>query len=208
MIKLFFDIETLPSSEEHRETHLELLRERGKNKEVEASEEKDTKLHESTSFNGNFGRIACIGYIKENGSVEKGCLSGDEKEILTKFWEIAGDVELFVGHNILGFDFPFIYKRSVINGIKPRLDISFAKYRNRPIFDTMMEWEMWGRDMTSLNTLAKIFDLPTSKGDMDGSQVWRAFQEGRLQEICDYCMKDVELTRQVYYKMVFEDLPK
>jgi hypothetical protein len=209
MIKLFFDIETLPSSDESKEKHLELLRERGVNKKIAASEEKDLALHEGTSFNGNFGRIACIGYIKENGQVEKECLSGDEKDILTKFWEIARDVDLFVGHNVLEFDFPFIIKRSIIHKIKPSLKINFAKYRSDPIFDTMKEWDSWAyKQATSLDTLAKIFDLPTSKGEMDGSQVAQAYLDGRIQDICDYCMKDVELTRQVYYRMVFEDIPQ
>lgn len=208
MIKLFFDIETLPSADEHKKKHLELLRERGLNKKIAASEEKDLALHEGTSLNGNFGRIACIDYIKENSAVEKDCLQGDEKDILTKFWQVAAGVDLFVGHNVMEFDLPFIIKRSIIHKIKPSVKINFAKYRSNPIFDTMKEWDSWGyKQATSLDTLAKIFDLPTSKGEMDGSQVAQAFLDGRITDICNYCQRDVELTRQIYYRMVFEDIP-
>lgn len=147
-------------------------------------------------------------YLK-NGQRGKEVLSGDEKEIITKFWEIAKDVELFVGHNIMGFDFPFIYKRSVINNIKPRMDINFARYRSHPIFDTMQEWEKWNsRGFTSLDAMAKIFGLPTSKDGIDGSKVWDFYKDGKIKEICDYCLRDVVLTRQVYYRMVFEDIPQ
>ena len=51
----------------------------------------------------------------------------------------------------------------------------------------------------------KVLGFPTSKDEMDGSMVWPYFQEGRIDEICAYCMKDVELTRKVYYKMTFEE---
>ena len=203
MIKLFFDIETIPSAEEQKETYIEILKKRNSN-----GSKTDEEIHESTSFEGTFGRICCIGVIKEDykGILHKEVLSGDEKEILTKFWQIAKDVQRFVGHNIWGFDLPFIYKRSIINGVRPRTDISFARYRNTPIYDTMLEWELWNMQKAQkLDTLAKVFGFPTSKDEMDGSEVWQYFQDGKIEEICKYCMKDVELTRKVYYKMTFEE---
>lgn len=206
MIKLFFDIETLPAGEDKKEVFLPILKHKARKKtDVEASDE---SLYLGTSFEGTFGRICCIGYIKEDGNVKKDVLEGDEKEILEKFWEIAKNVELFVGHNIYEFDLPFIFKRSIILGVKPRFDINFARYRNQPIFDTMKEWEKWSQGGQKLDTLAKVLDLPTSKDEMDGSQVWSYYQEGKVDDICKYCMKDVELTRQVYYKMIFEDIPQ
>ncbi|KKR80619.1 MAG: hypothetical protein UU73_C0001G0267 [Candidatus Daviesbacteria bacterium GW2011_GWA1_41_61] len=204
MIKLFFDIETLPCDDCKRQEYLPILKKKSRKKEVVPVS--DDALYLSTSFEGTFGRICCIGYIKENGKVTKDVLCGEEKEILQKFWEIVQDVELFVGHNIWEFDFPFIYKRSIILGVKPRLDITFARYRNQPIFDTMKVWELWSNGAQKLDTLAKVLGLPTSKDEMDGSMVWPYYQQGKLKEICKYCLKDVELTRKVYYRMVFEDM--
>jgi len=74
----------------------------------------------------------------------------------------------------------------------------------------MIVWDLWNMDrykQISLNILAKVLDLPSSKDEMDGSMVWSYFQQGRLEEIYKYCMKDVELVRQVYYKMTFETAP-
>lgn len=203
MNKLFFDIETIPSAEEHREIHIEIIQKLNskKNKTIQ-------EIHEETSFEGTFGRICCIGIIKEcpQGIIQKEVFKGSEKEILTKFWKVASDVSRFIGHNIWNFDLPFIYKRSIINAIKPRADISFARYRNIPIYDTQQEWELWGYGKAQkLDTLAKVLGLATSKDEMDGSMVWKYYQEGKIEDICKYCMKDVELTRQVYYKMTFED---
>jgi len=205
VIKLFFDIETIPSTDEHRETHNGLLK---KKKGYEDHDE--DQLHALSSFEGTFGQVCCIGIIKEDerGLIQKDVFSGTEKEILTKFWQTAQNVHRFIGHNIWGFDLPFIYKRSIINGVKPRFDISFARYRNTPIYDTMMEWELWNfQGKQKLDTLAKVLGFPTSKDEMDGSMVADYFKDGRIEEIKKYCMKDVELTRKVYYKMTFEEMP-
>ncbi len=201
MTNLFFDIETIPSAEDDKEIHVEIL----KNKS--ANEEKtDIEIHESTSLDGTFGRVCAIAVIKEMDGKEvvREVYWGDEKEILTKFWEAAIGVERFIGHNIYDFDFPFVVQRSIINGVKP-LQLNFARYRNVPIFDTMKEWALWSNHKVKLDTLAKVLGFPTSKDKMDGSEVWSYYQEGKIKEICEYCMKDVELTRQVYKKMVFED---
>lgn len=203
MIKLFLDIETLPCSEDRKDLIVGILSKKPDKLGVEKTAE---QLFLTTSLNGTFGRIFCIGYILEDGTITRDVLRGDEKEILTQFWKLAKNIDLFVGHNIFGFDFPFIYKRSIILGVKPRFDISFAKYRSQPIFDTMTEWEKWGSfNGPSLDTLAKILGLPSSKDEMNGSEVWTYFQNGKLDDICRYCLKDVELTRSIYQRMVFED---
>ncbi|MDQ5954670.1 MAG: 3-5 exonuclease [Patescibacteria group bacterium] len=206
MIRLFLDIETIPSAEDKKNDFLEILKSKNGN-----SEKSDEELFTSMSFDGAFGRICCIGYIKEDerGIIEEKSLIGNEKEMLQQFWKAANNVERFVGHNIYEFDMPFIYKRSRINGVFPRMDLSFARYRSTPFFDTMKEWDLWGdpRKTVKLDTLAKIFDLKSSKDEMDGSMVWQYYQDGRIEEISKYCMKDVILTRQVYYKMFCKELP-
>lgn len=204
MIKLFFDIETLPSADENRDTHLEILKKKKSN-----GDRHDDDLHTDTSFEGTFGRICCIGIIKEDdkGIIQKEVFSGDEKTILQNFWKAAEGVHRYVGHNIWAFDLPFIYKRSIINGVKP-IALNFARYRNLPIYDTMMEWELWNMMKSQkLDTLAKVLGLPTSKDAMDGSMVAEYYKQGKIEAICNYCMKDVELTRKVYYKMTFEAMP-
>jgi predicted PolB exonuclease-like 3'-5' exonuclease len=204
MVKLFLDIETLPSSEGDKDTVLSILEKRKSNLKNGFPTSKED-LYLSTSFDGTFGRICCVGFIKEDGEITKGVLEGTEEEMLKKFWEIAQNVDLFIGHNIFEFDLPFIYKRSIIFGIKPSKNISFAKYKNDSIFDTMFEWEKWAYgEKHSLDTLARVLKLPSSKDTMNGSEVWSYYKEGRLKEIQEYCMKDVELTRLIYYKMIFE----
>jgi len=193
MTRLIFDIETLPARKDKKELIEQTIKKKSKD------------FFEKTALDGNFGRIFCIGYIKEPPITEESSIiSGNEKEILTEFWKIAHDVDIFIGHNVMDFDLKFIYKRSIINGIKPSRELNFARYRSEPIFDTMKEWEKWSMsNSTSLDTLAKIFGFQTSKDKMCGSEVYGKYLDKQYDEIYKYCKKDVELTRKIYYKMNF-----
>ena len=198
---MFLDIETLPAEKEKHEMLKEIHRKRADDgKKVKTVEE----FIEETNLGGAFGRIACISYAINDGEVKS--LSGDEKEMLKDFWELAKDADLFIGFNIIGFDLRFIYQRSIVRGVKPTKDLSFARYKNYPIYDLMCEWNKW--DMQShinLDSLAKALGIPSSKGgEIEGKNVARAYEEGRIAEICKYCESDVEATRKIYYKMTFQ----
>lgn len=202
MKKLFFDIETIPAEQEKHHILEEIAEKRREDgKKVQDFE----TILSQTSFDGGFGRIACISYAIDDEPVKT--LSGDEKQILRDFWKIAETIALFVGYNIIDFDLRFIYQRSIVLGIKPSRDLSFARYRNAPIYDVMCEWVKWNlQNKTNLDHVAKALGLPTSKGgDVEGKNVAKAFEDGRINEICEYCEKDVELTRKIYKRMTFEN---
>ena len=42
-------------------------------------------------------------------------------------------------------------------------------------------------------------------GEITGKNVAKAFEDGRIKEICEYCEKDVELTRKIYNRLTFSD---
>jgi len=183
---------------------------------------KSTDDHARTALSGDFGRILCIGYADEDsaGGIKRGVIGWDEGSerfhcdercMLNGFWEILRGfrtgVDRIVGHNLFDFDLRFIYKRSVVHGVKPTVELSFARYRNQPLFDTMCEWERWGYgSKISLDRLARVLDLPSSKeGGVDGSRIHELFIAGEHKAIHDYCLRDVELTRLIYRRMVFAD---
>lgn len=175
-----------------------------------------------TALNGDFGQLLCIGYIDDipgrkpdygvlGWDEERGVLTGDEVGILRAFWgrlrDFRTNSDRIVGHNIFDFDLKFILKRSIIHGVRPTVDLSFARYRNQPIFDTMYEWERWSYGQkVSLDRLAKSLGLPSSKdGGINGSQIFRLYQSGQHRAIRNYCLGDVKLTRAIYKRMVFEE---
>lgn len=179
--------------------------------------------HARTSLSGDFGRILCIGFVDEDGAgkMRRGCLGWDdeserfhcdERATLSEFWEMMRGfrprVDRVVGHNLFDFDLKFIYKRSVVHGVRPTVELSFARYRNQPLFDTMCEWERWGYgSKISLDRLARVLDLPSSKNEgVDGSRVAELYEAGEHRKIYDYCLRDVELTKLIYRRMTFADV--
>ena len=96
MKKLYLDIETIPVSEEFH-NDLRLLHDKKKrNEDFE-------QFLRQTAFDGSFGIIVCIGYAIDDGEVNV-LHDKEEKIMLEKFWEIAKDVNLFIGHNIMDFE--------------------------------------------------------------------------------------------------------
>jgi len=212
MVKLFLDIETLPGNESLKEEIADRIAPPGnmtKEETIKKWEEntKPLKVEEeyrNTALKGEYGRILCIGYIKETDSgITQGVITGSEPEILEKFWDVAKDVNLFIGYNILDFDLKFIIQRSIIHKVKPSQEFDFARYRSYPIYDVMHEWAMWSRDTVGLDTLTKALGFESPKTELDGSKVYDYHKAGRDQEIYDYCMRDVEATRKIYKRMNF-----
>lgn len=229
MKKLFFDIETIPADAASTPA-LEYLYERKIEKKM-----KDKKMNRdeamvevgsfeqfvnSTGTEGSFGRVLCIGYAINNEPTRVICHEDNEKKTLEDFWFIAKQIDLFVGHNVMEFDLRFLLQRSIILGVEPTWKrfqelgkkpwemikyLSFARYNNLPIFDTMHEWSNWGSHKTGLEHLALALGIPSPKDGIDGSEVWNFYQAGKVKEICDYCMRDVETTRAVYKRMTFDD---
>lgn len=214
MRKLFLDIETLPAAESDKET----LRHLFDKKNPEFDQEKFDDFVQKTNFDGGFGRVLCIGYAVDDDAPKNFYNENNEKETLRQFWELVSTISspksgyqgtdygiLFVGHNVMDFDLRFIYQRSMTLNVKPSADLSFVRYRNYPIYDTMKEWVKWANNSVGLDYLAYALDVPSSKtGGIDGSQVADFFANGRVDEILEYCKRDVDTTRAIYRRMVFE----
>lgn len=207
MNTMIFDIETLPA-DASKYKKLTYLYEK-KEKEIKFKEKYPTveDFINRTSFDGGFGRVLCICYSIDGGPVQTIYNGEDEKKNIEEFWNAAKGINLFVGHNIMDFDMRFLVQRSIILGVPTSLDpkFSFAKYRNNPMYDTMKEWSKWSSDMFSLEHVALAMDIPTPKDGIDGSQVNAFHLAGKDKEICDYCVRDVITTIEVYKRMNFSD---
>jgi len=123
---------------------------------------------------------------------------GTESGMLKDFWYQAENTDLFVGHNILGFDLPAILIRSMILDITPTRKFNLKKYQVKPIYDTMFILGNW-KDWISLDVACTRFGIPTKTGN--GSRVYEMWKAGEFDAIHQYCQDDVDITRQLYNRM-------
>lgn len=165
-----------------------------------------------TSFSGLTGQLLMIGIAIEDEAPF--VLTGDEVTILGEFKRVLADVQVaqnmglptFVGHNLIDFDLPFIFHRSVMLGVAPHITFPVmpSRYSER-IYDTMVKWAGFG-NRVKLDTLAQALGVG-GKGDIDGSMVYDYYAAGRVDELVEYCKNDVAMTRAVYQRMTFQQLP-
>src|SRR3989344_8055379 len=117
-MKLFIDIETIPADEKIKSvTVWQAKQKQSRNPNSKNTKKDDDGIYRDTAISGDFGRIFCIGYAQDNEKVE--IIKGEESNILKVWWQVADSADLFIGHNIMDFDLRFIFKRSIINKIKP-----------------------------------------------------------------------------------------
>jgi uncharacterized protein YprB with RNaseH-like and TPR domain len=124
----------------------------------------------------------------------------------------TGEPKFLCAHNGKEFDFPYLCRRLIINGlpIPAILNIAGKKPWEVSHLDTLELWKFGDfKSYTSLNLLAHTLGIPTPKDDIDGSKVWEVYwKEKNLQRIITYCQKDVITVAQVFLRMQGESLIK
>jgi len=213
---LFLDIETVPAFAEYGEMNERMQKLWNKKSErltplnnAAAEPPNPQSMYMRAGIYAEFGKIICISigaFIK--GELRIKSFSGhDEKELLTEFAGLLNKrynrpEHLLCAHNGKEFDFPYIARRMLVLGLKvPHiLDLSGKKPWEVNHLDTMELWKFGDyKNYTSLDLLAAIFDIPTPKDDIDGSQVADVYyKEKDLPRIVHYCTKDVLTVAQIF----------
>jgi DNA polymerase elongation subunit (family B) len=212
---LFLDLETVPQyasydqlPEDWQHAWDELSSKRYPNEQP-----RDT--YKNAGIYPEFGKIACIsiGVIRfidkgpEEGIFIKS-IYGDEKEILQTVANnyLNKKEGLFLcAHNGKGFDYPYLCKRFIINGLKlpAVLDISDKKPWEIKHLDTMEMWRFGDfKNFTSLKLIAQALGMPSPKDDIDGSMVGDVYWvEKNPARIAEYCEKDVKTLILVFLRI-------
>jgi len=221
---LVLDIETASATEQYSDMDGRLQRLWDKKASFLHNEEEMTpeELYFSKgAIYAEFGKIICISvgiFTYENNAFGlriKSFASDDEHEILQAFKSLveskfkSKDL-ILVAHNGKEFDFPYICRRMLVNEIiiPEALDIRDKKPWDIQHIDTMELWKFGDRkNFTSLDLLATLFGVESSKDDIDGSMVNSVYYEDKdLTRISKYCQRDVMVTSQVFLKL--NGLPK
>lgn len=232
---LYLDIETVSQHESYHQ-----LSEDWKNlwdHKAMQREIKDPLMHtpESVypraSIYAEFGKVICIscGYLQGEGEDRKLTLKSfygdDEKILLTDFadsirkWEKnkAGVADLaskgLCAHNGREFDFPYLCRRMIINGVA--LPESFKMAGKKPwevkhLVDTLELWKFGdNKNYITLKLMAAVFNIPSPKDDIDGSMVYAVYwKDKNLSRIVEYCQKDVITLAQILLRFYCQPLIK
>ncbi len=145
-------------------------------------------------------RVRCIGGLDD----------GEGKLVQDFFKTIEKYTPQLVSWNGGGFDLPVLHYRGLVHGVSaPRYwdmgdddrDFKWNNYisryhtRHTDLMDLLAMYQP--RASASLDDLAKLCGFAGKLG-MDGSQVWSAYQSGKLHEIRCYCETDVVNTHLIY----------
>lgn len=232
MINLYIDIETIPTQRQDIQEKIAEKVEPPKNIKKQESidkwyeEKRDEVAQEKilkTGLDGAFGETMVIGYAIEDEypkAAFRDSLDADEKELLELWFnKVDKDIKAYaehenpvvriIGHNVMNFDLRFLFNRCVVLGVKPPQwflrCLNSSPYSDE-VYDTMTRWAGF-RGTVSLTTLVDALDLQ-AKGEeideeIDGSQVWWFVEQGRIEEVVNYCIGDVIRVQQTYRKMNF-----
>ncbi|WP_330442448.1 3'-5' exonuclease [Flavobacterium sp. C4GT6] len=218
---LFLDIETVPE-----ERHFGLLDEETQSlfEQKTAYQRKDEytpeEFYDRAGIWAEFGKIVCLsaGFFTFRGDIRHFRVTsffGEEDKILKDFSNLLNNhfsqpQHIMCGHNAKEFDFPFIARRMIINGITipNKLNLFGKKPWEVPHLDTMELWKFGDyKSFTSLKLLTKVLGIPSPKGDIDGSQVGEVYYiEKNIDRIVTYCEKDVIAVAQILLRFRREDL--
>ena len=189
---IYFDIETISDGENINEFDHDKLFER---------------YGEKLNFMPEFNRIFTIAVwtVTKEGNIIKNLQGGEKEQIEAFFKAIEGNV--IAGFNIKGFDLPFIIKRA----LKHQLDIPdcikffWKKPREMDNIVDLQEVYKQGQfgAFWKLDLICNYLWFNSPKDDnIDGSQVQAFYDAGKLEEVKEYCKRDVEATIKVYQYFV------
>lgn len=218
---LFLDIETV-SQEKEFDMLSEQMQKLWAKKAEQLNRDNDeltpADVYERAAIYAEFGKIICIsvGFFNGDRFRLKSFYGHDEKTILNDFAAMLNRASFttMCAHNGKEFDFPYIARRMMVNGIviPDILQVAGKKPWETSFIDTMELWKFGDyKNYTSLELLCAILNIPTPKDDINGSEVGKVYwQENDLERIKTYCQKDVLAIAQLmrrynYLPLISED---
>jgi hypothetical protein len=151
-------------------------------------------------------RVVAIGYYDPATKNILICYDADEAAMLRQFWAAFGSLQSrgakFLGFNILGFDLPFLMRRSWHHGVAvPKTLMSGGRYWSDTFVDLMIAWRCGGyKDFISLDSLAKFLGVGAKNGN--GEMFYLEWQRNR-QAAIEYLTNDVKLVIDCAQRMHF-----
>jgi len=208
---LFLDIETVPQYSTYSDVPEPFNKLWDEKSKIFREQETSEDVYSRAGIYSEFGKIICIsvGIISEKNGRKirlKSFADDNEKVLLENFFDLLNkkfnrNEHVFCAHNGKEFDYPYIARRGLINGLKlPKiLDNASKKPWEIKHLDTLELWKFGDyKHYTSLNLLAAVFGIKSPKDDISGADVAKVYYlEKDLPRIVTYCEKDVLTVAQL-----------
>jgi len=147
-----------------------------------------------------YGRIVCIsfGFLDDKGEKKIRSFYGDdEKDIVDSFNNLLKKIETksfnLSGFRINHFDIPWVLHKLHKYGIEPANMIYM--YDKKPwdmrITDMSDDWKQKFAWAFSFDEMCYELGVKSPKDNMNGSEVHKAYWNGEVEKIKEYCEKDV-----------------
>jgi 3'-5' exonuclease len=155
-------------------------------------------------------RLGAVYYVGD-GSHESWTEAGftfkerSEKELLEDFWEGALSYDVFVTFNGRAFDIPFLLHRSVVNDVRPTVDLLGSRYLTRQVLpyqvDLLDELTFYGAmKRQSLHLYCRAYGIESPKTNGGGAEVAELFHQKKFRDLATYNARDVIATTELYQK--------
>ena len=219
---LFIDIETVSGSENFSsisDRMKDFWVKKAKNLSNPANISLEEMYFERAALYAEFGKIIVVGmgflFVNKQGELSlkvKTIANADEKELLVEFIDFINKTyksrELtLVAHNGKEFDFPYLCRRMLANGLEIPKSLQLQGKKPWEIIhqDTMEMWKFGDRrSYSSLELLAELMGIDGAKMDLSGDRVNHVFyKEKDLDRIAAYCGDDVIIVAQLNLRFHF-----
>ena len=150
-------------------------------------------------------RICCFGWHYDFGKekthhlILKDESPEAEKALIQKIWDILSTGDHFVTFNGISFDVPMLLMRSLINRVRPAVQISTKKYtiqNHTDVRAVLSNWDNFAKG--SLDFYSRLLLDRTPKGDFDGSDVQMMYEMEMFEDIGNYCEQDCRCTYEIF----------
>lgn len=213
MKTIVFDIETVPqdfdSLDEAQKYYLlktsETEEEKIKTKNQMALWAPTNKIVAIGMLSVETGRGAVYFVSQEKKEFEENGIkywSGNEKEILEKFWQAIAYANKFVTFNGRGFDCPVLMLRSAMLKVKPSKNLMPYRYSAEQHIDLLEQLTFYNSVRKfNLDFFCKAFGIQSPKASgITGHDIAPMYKENKFEEIAKYCAGDLFATRELYLR--------
>ena len=201
------DIETIPGPVPPNPSTIKAPGNYTKAETIKAYQEANVgAVWRSESLKSHRGRVLVIGWTVDGEEPQSVQHDGDDEEgLILDFWtRLRADLgqtmrPAIVGFNCRSFDCNWLRHRAYKYRIHDMAAFFPWERYDKRVVDLREQWlGADSRGEGTLDDLAKFLGIEGKTAGMDGSKVFDYWREGRVDEVAEYCRRDVELTRELW----------